>query len=56
MVILAGYKTVKQALVNHAVEFGEREVLPLVSDVNGSHGKDRAADSVASHIVIVYVW
>nr|QQL94714.1 cytochrome P450 2k1b [Lateolabrax maculatus] len=37
VVILAGYKTIKQALVNHAVEFGEREVIPLASELNGSH-------------------
>uniref|UniRef100_A0A668ACP1 Cytochrome P450 2K1-like n=1 Tax=Myripristis murdjan TaxID=586833 RepID=A0A668ACP1_9TELE len=29
VVVLAGYKTVKQALVSHAAEFGDREILPL---------------------------
>uniref|UniRef100_A0A3Q3IJC6 Cytochrome P450 2K1-like n=1 Tax=Monopterus albus TaxID=43700 RepID=A0A3Q3IJC6_MONAL len=36
VVILAGYKTVKEALVNHAEEFGERDVLQIVEDLN--HG------------------
>ncbi|XP_075942066.1 cytochrome P450 2K1-like [Anarhichas minor] len=35
VVILAGYKTVKQALVNYAVEFGERQVTPLGNDLSG---------------------
>ncbi|KAM8844893.1 cytochrome P450 2K1-like isoform 3-T3 [Spinachia spinachia] len=36
VVVLAGYKTVKEALVNHAVEFGERHVTPSSHDLNGS--------------------
>uniref|UniRef100_G3PBB5 Cytochrome P450 2K1-like n=1 Tax=Gasterosteus aculeatus aculeatus TaxID=481459 RepID=G3PBB5_GASAC len=36
VVVLAGYKTVKQALVNHAVEFGERYVSPTGHDLSGS--------------------
>ncbi|KAM7386913.1 hypothetical protein PAMA_009504 [Pampus argenteus] len=40
VVILAGYKTVKQALVNHAVEFGDRYISPISNDLNGeTHGK-----------------
>uniref|UniRef100_A0A668A664 Cytochrome P450 2K1-like n=1 Tax=Myripristis murdjan TaxID=586833 RepID=A0A668A664_9TELE len=38
VVVLAGYKTVKQALVSHAAEFGDREILPLFGDLTGSHG------------------
>ncbi|XP_010786443.1 cytochrome P450 2K1-like [Notothenia coriiceps] len=38
VVVLAGYKTVKQALVNHAEEFGEREISPLAYDFNQGHG------------------
>ena len=40
MVVLAGYKTVKQALVNHAEEFGDRELPPMFNDLNNGHGKD----------------
>lgn len=39
VVVLAGYKTVKQALVNHAVEFGDRAISPIFKDINGGHGK-----------------
>ncbi|XP_073693222.1 cytochrome P450 2K16 [Garra rufa] len=38
VVVLAGYKTVKQALVNHADEFGEREITPLFHDFTKGHG------------------
>eukprot|EP00064_Thunnus_orientalis_P000221 superscaffoldBa00000009_g221 len=39
VVVLAGYKTVKQALVNHAVEFGDREISPVANDFSSPHGK-----------------
>ncbi|XP_016381157.1 cytochrome P450 2K16 [Sinocyclocheilus rhinocerous] len=38
VVVLAGYKTVKQALVNHADEFGDREITPLFHDLTKGHG------------------
>ncbi|XP_061901027.1 cytochrome P450 2K4-like [Entelurus aequoreus] len=38
VVVLAGYKTIKEALVNHADEFGERDVLRLVTQYNKGHG------------------
>ncbi|XP_038842364.1 cytochrome P450 2K1-like [Salvelinus namaycush] len=38
VVILAGYKTVKQALVNHAEEFGDRGMLPVFYDFTNGHG------------------
>ncbi|XP_040918594.1 cytochrome P450 2K1-like [Toxotes jaculatrix] len=38
VVVLAGYRTVKQALVNHAEEFGDREVTPIFYDFNKGHG------------------
>ncbi|XP_067427295.1 cytochrome P450 2K1-like isoform X2 [Thunnus thynnus] len=38
VVVLAGYKTVKQALVNHAVEFGDREISPVANDFSSPHG------------------
>uniref|UniRef100_A0A4W5MTV3 Uncharacterized protein n=1 Tax=Hucho hucho TaxID=62062 RepID=A0A4W5MTV3_9TELE len=37
VVILAGYKTVKQVLVNHA-EFGDRGMLPVLYDFTNGHG------------------
>ncbi|XP_029293057.1 cytochrome P450 2K1-like [Cottoperca gobio] len=38
VVVLAGYKTVRQALVNHAEEFGDREVAPIFYDFNKGNG------------------
>ncbi|KAJ8283585.1 hypothetical protein COCON_G00024350 [Conger conger] len=38
VVILAGYKTVKQALVNYAEEFGDREIVPIFRDTFKEHG------------------
>ncbi|KAM6957231.1 cytochrome P450 2K1-like [Aplochiton taeniatus] len=38
VVVLAGYKTVKEALLNHAEEFGDRDVPPIFHDLNEGHG------------------
>ncbi|XP_068191951.1 cytochrome P450 2K1-like isoform X1 [Antennarius striatus] len=38
VVVLAGYQTVKQALVGHAEEFGERDITPLFHDLNKGYG------------------
>uniref|UniRef100_A0A665VJ35 Uncharacterized protein n=2 Tax=Echeneis naucrates TaxID=173247 RepID=A0A665VJ35_ECHNA len=38
VVVLAGYRAVKQALVNQAEEFGDREVSPIFHDLNNGHG------------------
>ncbi|XP_046893412.1 cytochrome P450 2K1-like [Hypomesus transpacificus] len=38
VVVLAGYKTVKEALVNHAEEFGDRDITPIFQDLNNGHG------------------
>ncbi|XP_062421998.1 cytochrome P450 2K1-like [Pungitius pungitius] len=38
VVILAGYKTVKEALVNYAEDFGDREISPIFYDLNQGHG------------------
>ncbi|XP_019734811.1 cytochrome P450 2K1-like isoform X1 [Hippocampus comes] len=38
VVVLAGTKAVKQALINHAEEFGERDINPLFHDFNQGHG------------------
>uniref|UniRef100_A0A8C2ITV9 Cytochrome P450, family 2, subfamily k, polypeptide 19 n=1 Tax=Cyprinus carpio TaxID=7962 RepID=A0A8C2ITV9_CYPCA len=37
-VLLVGYKTVKEALVNHAEEFGDRDIGPSFSIMNDEHG------------------
>ncbi|XP_062385546.1 cytochrome P450 2K1-like isoform X3 [Sardina pilchardus] len=38
VVVLAGYKTVKEALVTHAEEFGNRDIVPIFHDFNKGHG------------------
>ncbi|XP_075057382.1 cytochrome P450 2K4-like [Mixophyes fleayi] len=38
MVVLTGYETVKDALVNHADEFSERAKVPLFHDILKGHG------------------
>ncbi|XP_042246083.1 cytochrome P450 2K1-like [Thunnus maccoyii] len=38
VVVLAGYKTVKEALVNHADEFGDRDPMLIVDEFNQGHG------------------
>lgn len=38
VVVLAGHKTVKEALVNHAEEFGDRDITPIFEDSNRGHG------------------
>nr|XP_046228712.1 cytochrome P450 2K1-like [Scatophagus argus] len=38
VVVLAGYKTVKEALVNNAEEFGERDPVILAQENNQHHG------------------
>ncbi|CAB1350115.1 unnamed protein product [Coregonus sp. 'balchen'] len=37
VVVVAGYKMVKQALVNHAEEFGDRDITPVLSELNKGH-------------------
>ncbi|XP_077408813.1 cytochrome P450 2K4-like isoform X4 [Vanacampus margaritifer] len=39
VVVLAGYKTVKEALVNYAEEFGDRDILRIVKQYNDGHGE-----------------
>ncbi|XP_063771249.1 cytochrome P450 2C5-like [Pseudophryne corroboree] len=38
MVVLAGYETVKDALVNHADTFSERAIVPLYDEIMMGHG------------------
>ncbi|KTF87974.1 hypothetical protein cypCar_00041278 [Cyprinus carpio] len=37
-VVLVGYKTVREALVNHAEEFGDRDIAPSFRIMNDKHG------------------
>ncbi|XP_014881167.1 cytochrome P450 2K1-like isoform X1 [Poecilia latipinna] len=38
VVVLTGYRTVREALVGYADEFGEREIPPMANDINKGHG------------------
>ncbi|XP_043955921.1 cytochrome P450 2K1-like [Gambusia affinis] len=38
VVVLAGYRTVREALVSYPEEFGEREILPVFVDLSKHHG------------------
>ncbi|CAB1417173.1 unnamed protein product [Pleuronectes platessa] len=38
VVVLAGYRTVKEALVNHAEEFGDRMITPIFHDFSKENG------------------
>ena len=38
VVVLAGYKAVKEALVNYAEEFGDRDMFPASYDISRGHG------------------
>lgn len=40
VVVLAGFRTVKQALVSHAVAFGNREITPAFYDINKGFGNN----------------
>ncbi|XP_048848272.1 cytochrome P450 2K1-like, partial [Brienomyrus brachyistius] len=37
-VVLAGYKAVKEALINFAEEFGDRDMAPIFKDITKGHG------------------
>ncbi|XP_018426081.1 PREDICTED: cytochrome P450 2C5-like [Nanorana parkeri] len=38
MVVLCGYETIKDALVNHADEFSGRPIIPLLQEITKGHG------------------
>ena len=48
--VLAGYKTVKEALVGRAEEFGDRAVFPMIQDISKGHGR-----SVSLSCMFLYV-
>lgn len=37
--VLAGYETIKDALLNHAEEFGERAEIPIFRKMTRGNGK-----------------
>ena len=39
VVVLAGYKTVKEALVNHSNKFGDRDPMLIVGELSKGNGK-----------------
>lgn len=41
VVVLAGYKTVKEALVNRAEEFGDRQAMLIIREFNQGHGNEK---------------
>lgn len=41
VVVLAGYKTVKEALVNFAEEFGDRDPMQIMIEFSQGYGKER---------------
>lgn len=41
MVVLSGYKTVKEALVNYADVFGEKDPPLIAQEFSQGHGEDR---------------
>lgn len=55
VIVIAGYRAVKEALVNHAEEFGNREVTPVFYDFNKGHGKKILFELVTlfSHFLLV---
>ncbi len=53
VVVLAGFKTVKEALVNYADEFGDRDPILCFHEVNGGNGKEIQLLSNLSPAVLV---
>ncbi len=53
MVILSGYKAVKQALVNLSEEFGDRDIPPIFHDVNQGYGKEGFMSSFNTHLIFL---
>lgn len=52
VVVLTGYKTVKEALVDHAEEFGDRDQIPILNEFNKGHGKERQNLSLYQVIIL----
>ncbi|XP_031721915.1 cytochrome P450 2K3-like isoform X1 [Anarrhichthys ocellatus] len=48
VVVLSGYKTVKEALVNHADEFRDRDQKQIQHEFNQGHGKERKTEKISS--------
>ncbi len=54
MVVLAGYKTVKEALVGNAEEFGDRDITPIFKDISRGHGMSFLYRTVLYHDDIIH--
>lgn len=55
VVVLAGYKTVKEALVNYAEEFGEREPITTVKEAKQDYGTDTTIKHKVLHFAARYL-
>lgn len=55
VIVIAGYRAVKEALVNHAEEFGNREVTPVFYDFNKGHGKKILFELVTIYFLIFFL-
>lgn len=49
VVVLAGYKTVKNALVNHDEEFGERAIPAIIQELNKGLGNNNKNKSFSAN-------
>lgn len=52
-VVLAGYKTIKQALLN-VDAFSDKEILPIISDLKLTHGGWKKCFSVCVYIEVSF--
>lgn len=53
VVVLVGYKAVKQALINQAEDFGERETFPIFHDLNKGNGMNKVKESCSYLFVLI---
>lgn len=53
VVVLAGYKTIKQALVKHDA-FSEKENIPIINDLNLTHGEEQKLISVVYLYIFLF--
>lgn len=50
VVVLGGYKTVKEALVNHDDEFGNRDPMKIVDEMSQGYGKEELIISCLDYL------
>lgn len=59
VVVLASYKTVKEALVGNAEQFGDRDIFPIFYDINQGHGTSiicTRATTTGEFVSILVYW